>query len=111
MNSEADNCNNMFNYKMTDDSTAFDNCLIYTFDDDTSTNNSMSINESYLEILNNDLDPDLFTNNLYSESENLENYSSLYQGLSSLDNFKLMPINVKEKIINIMSKKRKRNNN
>ena len=47
----------------------------------------------------------------FEENENLENYSSLSQGLSSLDNFKLMPINVKEKIINIMSKKRKRNNN
>lgn len=84
---------------------------MFILDDDTSTNNSMSINESYLEILNNDLDPTLFVTNLYSENENLENYSSLYQGLSSLDNFKLMPINVKEKIINIMSKKRKRNNN
>mgnify|MGYP001776709643 CR=1 FL=1 len=84
---------------------------MFILDDDTSTNNSMSINESYLEILNNDLDPTLFVTNLYSENENLENYSSLSQGLSSLDNFKLMPINVKEKIINIMSKKRKRNNN
>ena len=84
---------------------------MFILDDDTSTNNSMSINESYLEILNNDIDPTLFVTNLYSENENLENYSSLYQGLSSLDNFKLMPINVKEKIINIMSKKRKRNNN
>ena len=84
---------------------------MFILDDDTSTNNSMSINESYLEILNNDLDPTLFVTNLYSENENLENYSSLYQGLSSLDNFKLMPIIVKEKIINIMSKKRKRNNN
>lgn len=84
---------------------------MFILDDDTSTNNSMSINESYLEILNNDLDTTLFVTNLYSENENLENYSSLYQGLSSLDNFKLMPINVKEKIINIMSKKRKRNNN
>ena len=84
---------------------------MFILDDDTSTNNSMSINESYLEILNNDLDPTLFVTNLYSENENSENYSSLSQGLSSLDNFKLMPINVKEKIINIMSKKRKRNNN
>lgn len=84
---------------------------MFILDDDTSTNNSMSINESYLEILNNDLDPTLFVTNLYSENENLENYSSLYQGLSSLDNFKLMPMIVKEKIINIMSKKRKRNNN
>lgn len=84
---------------------------MFILDDDTSTNNSMSINESYLEILNNDLDPTLFVTNLYSENDNLENYSSLSQGLSSLDNFKLMPINVKEKIINIMSKKRKRNNN
>ncbi len=84
---------------------------MFILDDDTSTNNSMSINESYLEILNNDLDTTLFVTNLYSENENLENYSSLSQGLSSLDNFKLMPINVKEKIINIMSKKRKRNNN
>ena len=84
---------------------------MFILDDDTSTNNSMSINESYLEILNNDLDHTLFVTNLYSENDNLENYSSLSQGLSSLDNFKLMPINVKEKIINIMSKKRKRNNN
>ena len=84
---------------------------MFILDDDTSTNNSMSINESYLEILNNDLDPTLFVTNLYSENENLENYSSLYQGLSSLDNFKLMPMIVKGKIINIMSKKRKRNNN
>ena len=84
---------------------------MFILDDDTSTNNSMSINESYLEILNNDLDTTLFVTNLYSENENSENYSSLSQGLSSLDNFKLMPINVKEKIINIMSKKRKRNNN
>ena len=84
---------------------------MFILDDDTSTNNSMSINESYLEILNNDLDTTLFVTNLYSENENLENYSSLYQGLSSLDNFKLMPMIVKEKIINIMSKKRKRNNN
>ena len=84
---------------------------MFILDDDTSTNNSMSINESYLEILNNDLDPTLFVTNLYSENENLENYSSLSQGLSSLDNFKLMPMIVKEKIINIMSKKRKRNNN
>ena len=84
---------------------------MFILDDDTSTNNSMSINESYLEILNNDLDPTLFVTNLYSENENLENYSSLYQGLSSLDNFKLMPMIVKEKIINIISKKRKRNNN
>ena len=84
---------------------------MFILDDDTSTNNSMSINESYLEILNNDLDPTLFVTNLYSENENLENYSSLYQGLSNLDNFKLMPMIVKEKIINIMSKKRKRNNN
>ena len=84
---------------------------MFILDDDTSTNNSMSINESYLEILNNDLDTTLFVTNLYSENENLENYSSLSQGLSSLDNFKLMPMIVKEKIINIMSKKRKRNNN
>ena len=84
---------------------------MFILDDDTSTNNSMSINESYLEILNNDLDTTLFVTNLYSENENLENYSSLYQGLSNLDNFKLMPMIVKEKIINIMSKKRKRNNN
>lgn len=84
---------------------------MFILDDDTSTNNSMSINESYLEILNNDLDPTLFVTNLYSENDNLENYSSLSQGLSSLDNFKLMPMIVKEKIINIMSKKRKRNNN
>ena len=84
---------------------------MFILDDDTSTNNSMSINESYLEILNNDLDTTLFVTNLYSENENLENYSSLSQGLSSLDNLKLMPIKVKEKIINIMSKKRKRNNN
>ena len=84
---------------------------MFILDDDTSTNNSMSINESYLEILNNDLDPTLFVTNLYSENENLENYSSLSQGLSSLDNFKLMPMIVKEKIFNIMSKKRKRNNN
>ena len=84
---------------------------MFILDDDTSTNNSLSINESYLEILNNDLDPTLFVTNLYSENENLENYSSLSQGLSSLDNFKLMPMIVKEKIINIMSKKRKRNNN
>ena len=75
---------------------------MFILDDDTSTNNSMSINESYLEILNNDLDPTLFVTNLYSENDNLENYSSLSQGLSSLDNFKLMPINVKEKIINII---------
>ena len=84
---------------------------MFILDDDTSTNNSMSINESYLEILNNDLDTTLFVTNLYSENENSENYSSLSQGLSSLDNFKLMPMIVKEKIINIMSKKRKRNNN
>ena len=84
---------------------------MFILDDDTSTNNSMSINESYLEILNNDLDTTLFVTNLYSENENLENYSSLSQGLSSLDNCKLMPINVKQKLINIMSNKRKRNNN
>ena len=105
---EMESNNNMFDNKNMYEDNSDSYYMLNNYEDDA---NSMSINESYLEILNNDLDPTLFVTNLYSENENLENYSSLSQGLSSLDNFKLMPINVKEKIINIMSKKRKRNNN
>lgn len=111
MNSEIESENFIFNNKMMDGDDFNSDYLMKNYDDDASTNNSMSINESLLELMDNDYDPELFNTNLYSEIDNVINYSSLYQGLSQLGNFKSQPIQIKKKIINIMSRKRNRNNN
>ena len=111
MNSEIESNNVMFNNKMMDEGNSDTFYFLNNYDDDASTNNSKSINESFLELMENDYENELFSENIYSEIDNIFNYNNLCQGLSSLSNFKAQPLEVKKKIMSIMSRKRKRTNN
>ena len=111
MNSEIESNNVMFNTKMMDEGNSDTFYFLNNYDDDESTNNSKSINESFLELMENDYENEFFSENIYSEIDNIFNFNNLCQGLSNLSNFKAQPLEVKKKIMSIMSRKRKRTNN
>lgn len=105
---EIESNNNMFDNKNMYEDNSDSYYMLNNYEDDA---NSMSINESLLELMDNNYNNELFNENLYSEIDNILNYNSLCQGLSDLSNFKSQPLEIQKNIMSIMSRKRKRNNN
>ena len=104
---EMESNNNMFDNKNMYEDNSDSYYMLNNYEDDA---NSMSINESLLELMDNNYNNELFNENLYSEIDNILNYNSLCQGLSDLSNFKSQPLEIQKNIMSIMSRKRKRNN-
>ena len=103
---EIESNNNMFDNKNMYEDNSDSYYLLNNYEDDAN-----CINESLLELMDNNYNNELFNENLYSEIDNILNYNSLCQGLSDLSNFKSQPLEIQKNIMSIMSRKRKRNNN